>query len=178
MKNSKFKEFIFKHSCFNSSNKKIFHNDNEVKLVNKLDLANKLHANLFSQLKDELLNIEMVDIYLRTNFNNWCLTSVLINETKRNDSCFISDKNQIGLSCFFYKENDIIFVKAKKIIHLNYIYESKDHPELKSSLGLGYITNEYFVESIKSIKKIVYINLDHDSNLCFYSLYNCAHLFN
>jgi len=174
IQNNQLKEFIKKRLNFRSSNKKKLTSKIEIKILDKLDESNnRLYLEMFYRFSN--LSLNNVQICHKILNNGVFFTSHYI-KTKRLDSCFINHKNQIGLIECFLIVNNIVYVLAKRIIKSFNAFYSPRFPSISSNSFVCYISDQYFVEEIKYIKKtnLMYVS----DNNCFVSLFSTSHLFN
>lgn len=174
--NKEINEFIETRLIFKSSNKKKIHSKIskilEFKSIDKISCTTNLE---FLKLYENFFNkkIGLLNVWHKSTVNGIHFNSINV-KTKRCDSCFINSCNQIGLIECFFKENGQFYVFAKKVIQIFNAFNSKKY-KISSKLIACSITNQYFVENIINIKKVVLINISEDN--CFVSLFSCSHLF-
>lgn len=172
--NSELKEYISTRLCFKSCNIK----KQNKGLVNvsfkQLSYSNN---QIFVSLFNKITNKHFIELNtcLKVKMNGIAYNSHL-HKTKRVDSCFISNTNQIGIIELFIIEENNVYVIAKKLVPTANSFFSNSYKDLKSKLIICNITNEFVIEDLKNILKIVIINISEDN--CFISLFNSSHLFN
>jgi hypothetical protein len=172
--NTKVKDFVTTRMCFKSCNIKK-QNKGLINISYK-QLANSnnpVSVSLFNRLTNKRL-VE-VNTCLKIKMNGIVYNSHH-HKTKRCDSCFISKNNQIGIIELFIIDENKVYVISKKLVQTANSFYSNKYRDLKSNLIICNITNEFIIQELKDIRKIVLINISEDN--CFVSLFNSSHLFN
>ena len=171
--NPKIKEFILQHLNFKSSNKKRLEKTKNTVLLSK---PQEIEKEGFSSIFEYFYQFKNpLNFYSKLIFNGVYYSSYLIS-TKRCDSSFITSKGQSGLIEKFIKADSNLYVYAKKIIEFHNPFFSISFPNLQSKLCICMISNEYFIEDIKNIKKTFLIKIA--DNRYFLSCFSVGHLFN
>jgi hypothetical protein len=140
----------------NSSNRKRLNKDQDIQILSKCEKTTK------NEYLDAIKSFNNSNATNLTTFTkliyNGVYFSSSIFRTKRCDSAFISKTGNKGLIEKFIKINDRIHVLARKIVFTFYPFCSKTYPILKSELNFCVVSNEYFLEEIVKIKKVLDFN--------------------
>jgi len=175
--NARLNDYIKTKLCFKTSNRKRLNSKTEIKsidvpIITKNQQYIKITETYTKKTIAELFTFEKI------SYNGVILNSQQFNasQTKRCDSAFINNNNELGLIESFVIHNNSVYIIAKRIVKMFNAFSSSVHPEIRSNLYACYITNQLFIEKPSCIRKIVLIRIC-DSN-CFVSLFNSSHLFN
>jgi hypothetical protein len=172
--NYKLKKYVLSRLNFKSSNiKRLIKNKNGIEILDKFTLINEVRVlNAYEKFSGR--TIQQLNVFKRIKLDGIVFNSNK-NITKWCDSCFKTNKNEIGLIDYFFIENEKVFCVSNKIVRLmNSIY-LKDHLSIKSNLYLSYISDELFITEVRDIKKLFLIDIN--KNNCFVSLFSSSHLF-
>lgn len=175
IKNMDIKNFVNKYSPFESKNEEF-----EIINSNMKELLNDNNSYRQFDFIEKYFSIKLnkIKIFNKTAIRGIFLTSSKI-QTKNCDSCFIDNKNSVGLIEFFFEKNNMNYVLARRIVILLSPVYSETFSEFKSELSLCHLSDQYFIIELKDIQsKLVYIQTDkNDNGSCFISKFNCSHLF-
>ena len=178
VQNIDLRDFISSRLGFKSSNNK------------KLTPTNLIYAfkSKPEDIKNEFILRALRNFSFRLNFDNLkSYTKISLgfihftsfhNTTKRCDSCFISiNTKKIGLIEKFVYDSENCLVVAKQLIEIYNPFFSTACNELKSKSTICILSENYFVEELKYLKKIFFTDILGQDNILI-SNFSVSHLFN
>jgi hypothetical protein len=173
LNNSKFKEFISKHSALKTSNfKKVDRSEDsfigKTIIINDREVSNLLKDFDGSYIED--LAVSYIASFKEVKYTT---TSDM---TRFCDYCIkVKNVEDYGFIKYFIKKDYCIFVFCQKIvkIHEPFYYDSR-FKNYKSKLFICDITEEYFITKINFIEKVCFMKIN---DLSFISTFRGGHLF-
>ena len=170
------KDFFNENKCFKTSNQKFLNIMDKLRLLGlKVSINNDV---INTTWQNYILNenlAENFEIYEKISFKGVIYTTYL-SSNKKCDYCIRNKENKFGLIRCFITNNQNVYVIVKKLTFFyspfNYNYKNTIFP---SKISLTHETDEFFVDKIDNIEKIVFIKLNETA--CYISLFRSSHLF-
>ncbi len=171
--NPELRNLIFSKINVKSSNKKTYSNQNVIKVVGK---RNIVFENKYLKIYNSFFydNIDHLEVFYKINHNGLVLSSYNI-KSKRGDYCILNYDNKVGLIESFFFRNEKVFIYCKLISCLPTPFYCTKYPEIKSSIEIACVTNQFFITEPRNCRKIVLIELAEDDT--YISCFNMSHLF-
>lgn len=169
-------EFIKSNLDFKTSNKKnLFTNQQTIKILSNSVLNS---ASFFLQTYSKYFQEEVTAIksFTKINFKGHIYHSYKEYQRKHNDACVISHDGKIGLIDCFFEKNSKMFLLAKTIFCAYNPFFCSSYPSKKSLTSICHISEEYFIENIENVNKLVLLQTNNTID-CFISTFRCSHLF-
>jgi hypothetical protein len=172
VQNQQLKNFIQKYADIKSCNNKSKINSVDLKLSKLVSPLNKRFEYLLNSSKLKFKKIKFTN---RVSISGILFTDSS-NKSRFNNSCVQLKNGDYGI---IYKivvtEERKVYFLIKRIVKLLDCFFNYKYPRYKSSLFLCSISDEYFIYTIDSVKKMFLININEELN--FISSFNMNHLF-